>query len=126
MALTVVGTVPYRTTIDGSTYLGITIHCVEPAKPEKGGIGQTCFSFSVGSTKPGYVNAIRVVPGDTVNPIFNRYGKVEDVSIVSVPSPDTVSFGSASDENISSSVPSGAEGSGKESQGVSGKTAKTS
>ena len=72
-----IGKKTYSVQNNGSEYRGITCHCVESATPPA--VGQLCVVFSVGDTKPGYPMVQSLQVGDDITPVYNRFGKVDDV-----------------------------------------------
>ena len=74
-----IGKKTYDVQNNGASYHGITCHCVEPATPPA--VGQLCVTFSVGDTKPGYPVVQSLQVGDEITPVYNRFGKVDDVVI---------------------------------------------
>ena len=75
----VVGRKDYSMVKDGVTYNGVTVHCLEPAVPPA--VGSLCVHLSVGTNKPGYLVASTLEPGMEVVPVYNRFGKVEDLIV---------------------------------------------
>ncbi len=75
----VVGKRSYEMQKDGSTYTGMVLHCVYPAAAPA--VGELTQTLSVGSMKPGYATACNVPIGAEVTPVYNRFGKVEDVVV---------------------------------------------
>lgn len=74
-----IGKKTYSVSNNGAEYHGITCHCVEPATPPA--VGQLCVTFSVGDTKPGYPVVQSLQVGDEITPVYNRFGKVDDVVV---------------------------------------------
>lgn len=84
MALKLVGKKAYDYTNDkGDRYTGIKLHCVqEVASPVEGYLTEV---IPVGSTKPIYSQANEFPFGTVFNPVYNRYGKIEDFILKSLP-----------------------------------------
>ena len=74
-----IGKKTYNCTNNGAEYRGITCHCIEPAVPPA--VGELCVTFSVGDTKPGYSVVLSLQVGDEITPVYNRFGKVDDVVV---------------------------------------------
>lgn len=79
----VVGRRGYEMKNDDGVYTGVTLHCIEAGPtPES---GRLCVKVSIGTRKPGYEKACSVPFGSVITPVYNRFGKTEDIIINSTP-----------------------------------------
>lgn len=85
MAYVYLGKKPYKFTNkeDGVVYTGIRMHCI--AEVPAPGEGQLTEVFSIGTNKSGFANADSLPFGSIVNPVYNRFGKVDDIIVISRP-----------------------------------------
>ena len=74
-----IGKKSYDVQANGGFYHGITCHCVEKATPPA--VGELCVTFSVGDNKPGFSVVQSLQVGDEITPVYNRFGKVDDVVV---------------------------------------------
>lgn len=74
-----IGRKAYHCEDKGIAYDGFTCHCIEKAVPPA--VGELCVTFAMGTTKPGYSTVLTLQPGDEITPVYNRYGKVDDIIV---------------------------------------------
>lgn len=84
MALRVLGRKHYDYTNEkGQRYTGVKLHCVQVnSTPEEGFLTEV---VSVGSSKPIYPVAVSLPFESVITPIYNRFGKIDDIVLVSRP-----------------------------------------
>lgn len=87
MALVITGKHIYDFTNDkGQRFSGIKLHCVqELPSPTEGRLTEV---ISIGIDKPAYPMAAGFPFGAVVNPVYNKYGKVDDFILKSLPEDD--------------------------------------
>lgn len=84
MALKLVGKKAYDYTNEkGQNYTGIKMHCVQdrPSETE----GYLVETISVGTNKPVFATADDLPFGTIFTPVYDRYGRIQDIMIVSLP-----------------------------------------
>lgn len=84
MALVLLGKKYYDYTNEkGQRFQGVKLHCIQQnSTPAEGTLTEV---VSVGSNKPIYAT-VESFPFETViTPIYNRYGRVDDIVVVSYP-----------------------------------------
>ena len=88
MALKLVGKKAYDYTNEKvDRYTGIKVHCVqEHASPLEGYLVET---ISVSSTKPIFSQANEFPFGTVFTPVYDRYGKIQDMILKSLPEDKT-------------------------------------
>lgn len=78
MALILVGRSDYQfTTKEGTLITGTMLHCLDNVSAD--GKGYRVDKFSLSNTKPAYATAQTIPLGAVVTPVYNRYGKVDDI-----------------------------------------------
>lgn len=86
MALVVLGKRGYNFTKDGQTFIGVKLHCREefPA-PDVGYLTEV---LSVGDRKSIYHTVLSLPFGAVITPIYDKYGKIQDIIVKSLPEED--------------------------------------
>lgn len=84
MALKLVGKKSYDYTNDkGVRYTGIKLHCVQQhATSQEGFLTEI---VSVGTNKPIYSQANEYAFGTIFTPVYDKYGRIQDLILVSLP-----------------------------------------
>lgn len=84
MALKVVGKKYYDfTNKEGQRVQGLKLHCLqEHPTPDEGYLTEL---VSVGISKPIYSQADSIAFGSIITPVYNRYGSLQDIILVSMP-----------------------------------------
>lgn len=62
---------------DGGLVTGVSLHCLEKAADPSE--GEVALTLSVSSTKACYGTVLSVPFGSEITPVYNRYGKVDDI-----------------------------------------------
>lgn len=72
----------------GEMIVGVSLHCLENSPDPSE--GQLATTLSVVSAKPCYSLALGIPFGSEVTPVYNKYGKVDDILIRDTPdTPDS-------------------------------------
>lgn len=84
MALKVVGKRYYDFTNDkNQRFTGVKLHCIQEFSTQKEGFLTEV--ISVGSDKPVYPIADELIFGTVITPVYNRYGRIDDIIVKSLP-----------------------------------------
>lgn len=87
MALKIMGKKYYDfTNTEKQRFTGLKLHCIqECASPTEGYLVEV---VSIGSNKPIYSQVDAFPFGTVITPVYNRYGKIEDIILKSLPGDD--------------------------------------
>jgi len=79
----VIGRIRRTGEYQGFPYDNINVHCINPVTTEAQAVGTLSEVLKIGIKSPARAIAESLMPGDEINPVYNRSGKVCDITIIS-------------------------------------------